>query len=99
MPGTQSGFLMTDDDFDGIYSLTILNVLPEIYSYKYFIVSNDISTWDLGEWTGNPNRNLTVDLQNITVGNVWADINIHIITIDDIPQFFGINEIMALDFS
>ncbi len=38
------------------------------YEYKYFLNHG----WDGGEWTGDPNRTVTVD-EDKTVSNIWGD--------------------------
>ena len=41
-------------------------------SYKYFRVIDNIPSWDNGEWTGDPNRAVTVDITIMTVNDIWG---------------------------
>ena len=56
-----------------IYTIDLL-LYHSDYMYKYFRVIDSVPSWDYGEWTGDPNRTLTVDTTMI-VDDVWAVIN------------------------
>ncbi len=56
-----------------IYSKDVLLYKGD-YQYKYFMVFNDVPSWDNGEWDGDPNRELTVDT-TMTVDDIWAVLN------------------------
>ena len=67
-----------------LYSITL--TLPEgDYMYKYFLV-DDEPTWDLGEWTGDPNREISV-MADMTVEDVWGD---QAVSVDDVVAEKGI---------
>jgi len=72
MPGSAPGFEMSETDEAGFYSLTIANVLPDSYAYKYFVVENDQPTWSFGEWSGDPNRMVVVENQDIAFNDTWG---------------------------
>ncbi len=72
MPGSAPGFEMSETDEAGFFSLTIANVVPDSYAYKYFLVENDQPTWSLGEWSGDPNRMVVVEDQDITFHDIWS---------------------------
>ncbi len=73
MPGTIPAYEMTSDD-DVMYTITLL-LYPGDYQYKYFRVIDGVASWDNGEWTGDPNRDVTVDTVASTVDNIWGELN------------------------
>lgn len=73
MPGTLSPYMMTTDD-EVTYSITLL-LYPGDYMFKYFRVIDGVASWDNGEWTGDPNREVTVDTMAATIDDVWGDID------------------------
>lgn len=59
-PGTDPAGKMTVDSVDtGKYSITFY-LAPGTYEYKYFKGANGSSSWDDGEWMGNPNRSIEI---------------------------------------
>jgi hypothetical protein len=70
MPGTIPELAFTAGD-DNIYSLTTLMYNGD-YQYKYFVVQEEMPSWDNGEWPGDPNRTLTVDTTVTEVNDIWA---------------------------
>lgn len=93
MPGTEPGLKMSEAGDAGFYKITISNVIPETYAYKYFLVENGVSTWDLGEWSGGPNRIVVVGNSDTTFINTWGIIG------DDSDPDPVINEILASNSS
>jgi hypothetical protein len=68
-PGTDTTYFMTDEDGDGIYSLTV--ELDENYGelqYKYFKNSG----WSGGEWEGDPNRIANVGTDDVVLNDIWG---------------------------
>jgi hypothetical protein len=72
MPGSEPGFKMSESAEPGYYTLTIANVLPDVYAYKYFLVQNNEPSWNLGEWSGNPNRVIVVENQDASFQDLWG---------------------------
>ena len=80
MPGTDPQTKMSDDDDDGIYTLTLTDVADGNYNYKYFKATVAGATWDNGEWNGDPNRTLTLPVEsksNVIVTDKFGDVNSH----------------------
>ncbi len=72
MPGTDSSLMMMPSAADPlVYELTLLLNAGD-YAYKYFFVNNETPSWDNGEWTGDPNREVSVDTVNYMISDVWA---------------------------
>lgn len=69
-PGTLSPYMMTTTD-DVNYTITLL-LYPGTYYYKYFRIIDGAPSWDNGEWTGDPNREVTTDTVAATFNDVWA---------------------------
>ena len=59
-----------EDPEEHIYTITF-EATEGDHEYKYFLVEDD-PTWDLGEWEGDPNRDLHVD-GDMTVNDVFGD--------------------------
>lgn len=76
-PGSGSIYKMTDEDEDGIYTVTLSVYIGEI-QYKYFLNEG----WDGGEWTGDPNRVATI-AADTTVNNEWGVIS----AVNDLQNF------------
>ena len=72
--------LAEDDAEEDIYTITF-DAEEGDHEYKYFIVEDE-PTWDLGEWEGDPNRELTVEA-DMVVDEVWADL---VTSIDEIDE-------------
>ncbi len=92
MPGTVASYKMSDPENDRIYTLDIPNVVYGEYRYKFFIIVNNMATWDLGEWQGSPSRRLTFSNGQLSFTNRWGTLD------DNPPNLFGkllINEVMA----
>lgn len=62
MPGSEPGTRLEQVEAD-IYSTT-LSLEDGYYEYKYFLVEDE-PTWNLGEWGGEPNRELMVTGETI----------------------------------
>ncbi len=75
-PGTNADALMTDDDNDQVYTWTA--ELPKADTnlyYKYFLVpEGEGSSWNYGEWDGDPNRVLMLNPYATTkaVDDIWG---------------------------
>lgn len=87
IPGSNAGFLMSAQG-NNIYSLTVNNVSPGIYAYKYFLVANNQNSWNLGEWSGDPNRLVAINDTNFETNDTWGSINNQSVQL-------VINEVMA----
>ncbi len=55
---------------EDIYTIT-LDVEGGDHEYKYFLVEDE-PTWDLGEWEGDPNREITVD-GDMVFNDIWGE--------------------------
>ena len=55
-PGSNANNEMVDLDGDSVYTATII-VPPSDYQFKFFIGAG----WNGGEWTGDPNRKVTIE--------------------------------------
>ena len=64
-PGTNEDFKLTQAE-EGQEAASVAAITAEDHEYKYFIVIDEPS-WDLGEWTGDPNRSVTVEENGETV--------------------------------
>lgn len=94
IPGANSGFLMTQTSGSpNIFTVTINNVSPGAYAYKYFLVANNQPSWSLGEWGGTNNRVVVVDNANLNTNDVWGLMN------PNQEVNLVINEIMASNSS
>lgn len=72
MPGTDSSLMMMPTEADPlIYELTLMLNAGD-YFYKYFFVNNASPSWDNGEWTGDPNREVSVDTLNYMIADIWG---------------------------
>jgi len=72
-PGTNADLKMTADENNPmIYAISAELVEAQEIQYKYFRVVNGAATWDLGEWTGDPNRKIYV-VAEATLNDTWAD--------------------------
>lgn len=71
MPGTLSPFMLTSTD-DVTYSIT-LNITTGDHMFKFFRVIDGVPSWDNGEWTGDPNREITVDTIAGSFDFIWAE--------------------------
>ena len=67
-PGSDDSFMM-EDIGDNIYTIT-LEVEDGEHQYKYFLV-DDEPTWEIGEWPGDPNREIVVDA-SMTMNDVFG---------------------------
>lgn len=54
-PGTNAECMLTDDDADSIYTLT-MSLMAGSYQFKFFKDAG----WANGEWDGDPNRKVTI---------------------------------------
>ncbi len=69
-PGTDPTYMFTTAD-DILFTLTVPADSGWI-AYKYFYVETGTTSWDLGEWTGDPNRTALI-MGETTLDNVWAN--------------------------
>jgi hypothetical protein len=72
-PGTDTTCFMTDEDSDGVYSLTV-KVDKNFGELKYKYFKN--SGWTGGEWEGDPNRTTTVGTDNVILNDTWGSLSI-----------------------
>lgn len=68
------GYQMTDDDGDGIFTSSLLNLLPaEEYEYKYYVVQNNVPGWMHPEYEEEGhNRIFTVVDHEVELHDVWG---------------------------
>lgn len=69
-PGTDPAYMFTTAD-DILYTLTV-PVDSGWIAFKYFYIETGTPNWDLGEWTGDPNRS-TLIMGETTLDNVWGN--------------------------
>lgn len=89
MPGSVPAMKLSDPDLDGFYTLTVPNVQAGGYVYKYFLTANQTPTWDLGEWSGDPNRLGIMGSSNTVFNNKWGQ------EVDEPVFSLVINEVMT----
>jgi hypothetical protein len=74
MPGDDAAYEMAESATPDIYTLT-LQLEDGDYMYKYFKIVGGVSSWDNGEWNGDPNRAFSVAGADVTLndlfGNQW----------------------------
>jgi len=68
-PGSNISNILTDDNADSIYTADLYLGQVGTYHFKFFKGAG----WDGGEWTGDPNRVLTVVLGDTTANYVWGE--------------------------
>lgn len=74
-PGTNSAAMMYNMNEDTVFSITLFQDTLEgfDYEYKYFYVpSGEESSWDYGEWVGDPNREFTIDSTVVIINDEWG---------------------------
>ncbi len=54
-----------------IYTLTFDSIPTGVIEYKYFIVYDNIPSWEYGEWMGDPNRFVYIS-DNMTLDDIWS---------------------------
>ena len=72
-PGTNADLALSNTS-GNIYSITFPAVSEGTISYKFFFVPNGMTSWEGGEWTGDPNRSITIGTTEVTSDNIWGDI-------------------------
>ncbi len=83
-PGTNANLELTRVGTTMIWTRT-LNLPAGTYGYKFF--STHVAPgWNGGEWTGDPNRPLTVGTANMTINAIWGDITNNVPTVE-LPEF------------
>lgn len=76
-PGTIVEYKMAPSVENPMIYTIGLNLYPGDYQYKYFRVIDDVASWDNGEWTGDPNRLVTVVVDEPkTLDNIWGTVGI-----------------------
>jgi len=68
MPGDNAAYEMTESATDDIYTVTV-SLADADYNYKYFKIVGGTSSWDNGEWNGDPNRSFTVAGADVTIND------------------------------
>ncbi len=83
-PGENPDFMLepTEDD-ENIYTITLV-VDDEDHEYKYFLVEDD-PTWDMGEWAGDPNREITVT-ENKVIDDTFGDQDDETVSTEDLAE-------------
>jgi len=109
-PGSVGAYMLTPtDDNEFIYTITLLLNAGD-HMYKYFRIINGEPSWDNGEWSGDPNRELTTDTLALVVDDVWALIDAGIPSVNQpfsysmypnpvnsLLNFSGINDVTKID--
>ena len=93
-PGENPDFMFEPiEDEDDIYALT-LEVEEGDHEYKYFLVEDD-PTWDLGEWEGDPNREISVT-EDMEINDTFGNQDDQTVSAEDImtdlPQEVGLEQ-------
>jgi hypothetical protein len=70
-PGTDAAFELFESATNDIYTMNTQLVNGD-YAYKYFKIVGGVSTWDNGEWTGDPNRVFTVAGEDVVLNDVFG---------------------------
>jgi hypothetical protein len=71
MPGDDALYEMVESATDNIYTVDM--ILSEgDYVYKYFKIVGGVSSWDNGEWTGDPNRSFTLLGGDLILNDVFG---------------------------
>jgi hypothetical protein len=91
-PGTNPDLKMEPLDEDPLmYSIT-LDLLPGEYQYKFFRVINNASSWDHGEWAGDPNRSVEIT-EATDLYHVWGQL---VVSVDEhdkgLPMVFQLDQ-------
>ncbi len=74
MPGSVSAYMMTPLEVGSMFYTITLLLYPGDEMFKYFRVIDGVASWDNGEWTGDPNREVTVDTVAAIIENEWGDL-------------------------
>ncbi len=71
-PGSDETFKLTPaNDKAGVYTITLnIEEIDTTHYYKYFLIE-DSPAWNMGEWPGDPNREIFVD-GSMTVNDVFG---------------------------
>jgi len=85
-PGSDDAFKLTDDNEDGIYTYIANDVAEGEVQYKFFAGEAGTITWNSGEWTGDPNRTVTVGTTNMAVTNIWGDVDAIVLGINELSS-------------
>ena len=75
-PGTIVDYKMTPSTENPMIYTIGLNLYAGDYMYKYFRIIDGVASWDNGEWTGDPNRLVTV-AEAMTVDNIWGTVGVN----------------------
>jgi hypothetical protein len=73
-PGVDAAYEMFESATNDFYTITV-PLIDGDYAYKYFKIVGATPSWDNGEWTGDPNRAFTVAGIDLTLNDVFGDIN------------------------
>jgi hypothetical protein len=71
MPGSVQYYKMAPTTANPMIYTLNLSLYNGDIMYKYFRVINNVPSWDNGEWTGDPNREIMVDTA-MTVNDIWG---------------------------
>lgn len=72
MPGSVSDYKLAPSKADPLIYTLALPLAPGEHLYKYFRVISGAASWDNGEWSGDPNRSVTVDSTTMSVDDLWG---------------------------
>jgi hypothetical protein len=74
MPGDDAAFELTESGTNDIYTMSVA-VADGDYAYKYFKIVGGVSSWDNGEWTGDPNRTFTMAAADMELNDIFGNVN------------------------
>ncbi len=85
-PGTDVQYKLTDGDGDLVYTYLASDVAAGEVQYKFFAEAPGSVTWNCGEWAGGDNRVVTVGTSNVTVTDIFGDIDAHTVGVKDVEN-------------
>jgi hypothetical protein len=71
MPGEDAAFELFETG-DNIYTVEVPGLEAGTYYYKYFKIVGGVPSWDNGEWTGDPNREVTLVDADVVVNDIFG---------------------------
>lgn len=92
-PGQDTDFMLEPSDDEDIYTIT-LTVEGGEHEYKYFLIEDE-PDWDVGEWEGDPNRDIEVTGDKV-VDNTFGDqeevTSAEVITESEVPGEYQLEQ-------
>lgn len=84
-PGTNTGLMLTATGTGNVYEYTCDTVPADSSFFKFFLVHNDVASWDFGEWDGDPNRGADISSDTSLI-YLWG-----------VEGILGVQDIASLD--